>query len=89
MILVNTWIWQISIQMEVNSMLARCKKYEEESIEPQSKPSDVSGDPWCHDFLAVPWLDPRTPQGCDYASEACTYSGRCLHYQQLTDGTSN
>ncbi|GIX76987.1 arylsulfatase I [Caerostris darwini] len=53
---------------EVNSMLARVAKYEEESIEPQSKPSDTSGDPMCHDFLCVPWLDPEHRTECDYAS---------------------
>ncbi|GIX73977.1 uncharacterized protein CEXT_409801 [Caerostris extrusa] len=53
---------------EVNSMLARVAKYKEESMEPQSKSCDVSGDPMCHDFLCVPWLDPEHRTECDYAS---------------------
>ncbi|GIY21127.1 hypothetical protein CEXT_488511 [Caerostris extrusa] len=52
----------------------------------KSKPSDVSGDPMCHDFLCVPLVGPRTPHRMRLRVRKRVLR-RCRHYQQLTDGT--
>ncbi|GBN72389.1 hypothetical protein AVEN_261068-1 [Araneus ventricosus] len=51
----------------VAKMMDVINMYEAEMMEPQSKPSDPQGDPMCHNFLVVPWLDPEYYVQCDFA----------------------
>ncbi|GBN72397.1 hypothetical protein AVEN_139296-1 [Araneus ventricosus] len=52
--------------------------YEAEMMEPQSKPSDPQGDPMCHNFLVVPWLDPEYYVQCDFAEDLQSIAFGCL-----------
>ncbi|KAF8791804.1 arylsulfatase B-like [Argiope bruennichi] len=51
----------------VEKMIDIINMYKVESMEPQAKPSDPRGDPMCHNFLIVPWLDPENYNECDFA----------------------
>ncbi|KAF8791803.1 Arylsulfatase B like protein [Argiope bruennichi] len=49
------------------NMMDIINQYKAESMEPQTKLSDPEGDPMCHNFLVVPWLDPDYYIKCDFA----------------------
>ncbi|CAL1302038.1 unnamed protein product [Larinioides sclopetarius] len=51
----------------VRRMMDIINMYKAESMEPQAKPSDPRGDPMCHQFVVVPWLDPEYYNECDFA----------------------
>ncbi|CAL1286142.1 unnamed protein product [Larinioides sclopetarius] len=62
----------------VAKMMDLINMYKEEMMEPQSKPSDSEGDPMCHNFLVVPWLDPDNYVKCDFAEGSTANGGLSL-----------
>ncbi|XP_055939005.1 arylsulfatase B-like isoform X2 [Argiope bruennichi] len=51
----------------VANMMDIINVYKAESMKPQSKKCDPEGDPMCHNFLVVPWLDPEYYIKCDFS----------------------
>ncbi|CAL1300040.1 unnamed protein product [Larinioides sclopetarius] len=51
----------------VTKMMDLINMYKAEMMEPQAKANDPRGDPMCHNFLVVPFLDPENYVKCDYA----------------------
>ncbi|GFY48796.1 arylsulfatase B [Trichonephila inaurata madagascariensis] len=50
----------------VQSMLDTIKTYEKQAVNPQFQDQDPHGDPMCHGFAYVPWLDPEHITNCPF-----------------------
>ncbi|GFR02792.1 arylsulfatase B [Trichonephila clavata] len=50
----------------VQSMLNSIKDYEKQAVNPQFQDQDPHGDPMCHGFAYVPWLDSEHITNCPY-----------------------
>ncbi|GFV54965.1 arylsulfatase B [Trichonephila clavipes] len=50
----------------VESMLNTIKTYERQAVKPQFQDQDPRGDPKCHGFAYVPWLDPEHITTCPF-----------------------
>ncbi|GBN53577.1 hypothetical protein AVEN_201414-1 [Araneus ventricosus] len=50
----------------VQSMLDILKDYERQAVKPQFQECDPHGDPMCHGFAYVPWMDPEHTSQCPF-----------------------
>ncbi|GFQ99251.1 arylsulfatase B, partial [Trichonephila clavata] len=50
----------------VESMLNTIKTFEGQAVKPQFQAQDPHGDPMCHGFAYVPWLDPEHITNCSF-----------------------
>ncbi|CAL1279746.1 unnamed protein product [Larinioides sclopetarius] len=55
-----------SFPEKVQLMLEALKDYEKKAVKPQSKDPDPHGDPMCHGFAYVPWMDPEHISDCPF-----------------------
>ncbi|GBL72520.1 Arylsulfatase J [Araneus ventricosus] len=51
---------------KVQSMLDALKDYEKQAVKPQFQDPDPHGDPMCHGFAYVPWMDPEHISACPF-----------------------
>ncbi|CAL1279741.1 unnamed protein product [Larinioides sclopetarius] len=55
-----------SFPEKVHLMLDALKDYEKKAVKPQFKDPDPHGDPMCHGFAYVPWMDPEHISDCPF-----------------------